>query len=428
MIEAADTTLMDTPPEEDFDRLTALAAMMTNAPVALLSLVGSDSQFFKSAHGLPEPWSSRRGTPLSHSFCRFVVDRGAPLIVEDARIDPLVRDNGAIEGLGVVAYLGEPVRGPSGDPIGAFCVIDGEPRTWSAREQAIVSVLARSAEHVIALRGAHATQSAVMADLMRINEALNAQAAELAMARLTAERALAQQTRFLAGLSHELRTPLNGVLGGVTLLEGACDDAARERFQQLIRASGKALGECVDDLITYCRLGAGIETAEVAAFDPHLIVAQATEAIGALAAEKGLEVEQVVDPATPRRWLSDGRRIEQVLVNLLGNAVKYTARGKVGVSLRPFGEALAFRVYDTGRGVPPEHRETIFEPFNRGDAAAARSAAGTGLGLAIARETAERLRGSLTLERSGPDAGSTFLLLAPQLEAEAEAEALRLPA
>ena len=405
--------------DEDFDRLTRLACMISGAPVALLTTIGDDCQRFVSQQGLREPWASLRATPLSHSFCRHVVEKGQALVVNEATLHPELRDNPAIFDLGVAAYLGEPVRLPSGRVVGAFCVIDTAPRLWTERERMIVATLARSAANAFALRAATEAQAAAMGDLIRINDALSAQSTELRLARRTAEEALSRQTGFLAGLSHEIKTPLNGVLGGLALLEAAQDEPARERCRRMIRASVGALAGCVDDLVTYCRLGAGVDSVTGALFEPRRVAVGAIETVAALAAEKGLSVERHVDPATPHSWFSDGRRIEQVLVNLLGNAVKYTAAGRVGVSVEPMGRNLAFRVFDSGPGVPEAMRDAIFEPFNRGDPETARRAAGTGLGLAIAREAARRLGGSLSVERSAPGEGSTFLLVAPRLDAEA---------
>src|SRR5687768_18529712 len=103
------TALLDTPPEEAFDRLTRMAARLLGAPVSLLTLVTDDRQFFKSAMGLPEPWASRRSLPLSHSFCRQVVVSGEPLVVEDSRRHPLLRGNPAVRDLGWIAYAGVPL-------------------------------------------------------------------------------------------------------------------------------------------------------------------------------------------------------------------------------------------------------------------------------------------------------------------------------
>ena len=147
--------LLDTPPEEPFDRLTRLAARTLGAPIALVSLVDDHRQFFKSTYGLPEPWSSQRETPLSQSFCQHVVASGSPLLVTDARRDPRVRDNPAIATLNVIAYLGVPLTTTNGRTLGSFCVISPWPTNWSAVDLETMSELAASVMSEIALRCAH---------------------------------------------------------------------------------------------------------------------------------------------------------------------------------------------------------------------------------------------------------------------------------
>ena len=144
--------VLDTPPEANFDRLTRLAARALGAPVALVSFVDEHRQYFKSCVGLPEPWASRRETPLSHSFCKHVVASREPLVVEDAREHPLVRDNLAIEALGVVAYLGVPLVTPEGYALGSLCAIDKAPRAWSADDLEVMTDLAEYVMAEIALR------------------------------------------------------------------------------------------------------------------------------------------------------------------------------------------------------------------------------------------------------------------------------------
>ncbi len=147
----ASTGLPDSEAEASFDRLTRLAAKFLGAPVALISLVDADRQFFKSCAGLPEPWASRRETPLSHSFCQHVVTTRQPLVIEDARLDRLVSDNLAITDLGVIAYLGIPLT-INGHVIGSFCAIDGEPRAWTSDEIETLGDLAESVISEIRLR------------------------------------------------------------------------------------------------------------------------------------------------------------------------------------------------------------------------------------------------------------------------------------
>jgi GAF domain-containing protein len=145
------TGLLDTPGEEPFDRLTRLATRLLKTPVALVSLVDRDRQFFKSAVGLPEPWHSRRETPLTHSFCKHAVARNAPLVIPDARKDPEFHDSPAVRELQIVAYAGIPLM-LSGYALGAFCVIDDEPRSWSYEEVQTLKDLAECVMREIDLR------------------------------------------------------------------------------------------------------------------------------------------------------------------------------------------------------------------------------------------------------------------------------------
>lgn len=146
------TELMDSGPEERFDRLTRLVATTLSVPVALVSLVDTKRQFFKSTYGLPEPWKTERETPLTHSFCQHVVARAAPLVIDDAVLDPLVCDNLAIPELNVRAYLGIPLLTNDGYVLGSLCAIDGQPRKWTSREQEILADSGKLVEEQIALR------------------------------------------------------------------------------------------------------------------------------------------------------------------------------------------------------------------------------------------------------------------------------------
>src|SRR5215211_6437863 len=148
-----EAALLDTPPEESFDRLARLAAEVVNAPVALVTAVDRDRQFFKSCLGLPEPWATDRETPLSHSFCQHVVALREPVIIADARRDARLLDNLAIRDLGVIAYLGVPLITHEGHAIGTLCVIDHRPRTWTSDEVGLIKDVAAAVVTEITLRG-----------------------------------------------------------------------------------------------------------------------------------------------------------------------------------------------------------------------------------------------------------------------------------
>ena len=145
------TNLLDSPPEESFVPFTRLAARISKVPIALMTLVDRDRQFFKSSFGLSEPWQTLRETPLTHSFCKHAVARRAPLLIPDTTKDPEFKDNPASRELAVVAYAGIPLE-VGGQPLGAFCVVDHEPRAWSSEEVQMLTDLAQCVTHEIDLR------------------------------------------------------------------------------------------------------------------------------------------------------------------------------------------------------------------------------------------------------------------------------------
>ncbi|MCP3142294.1 GAF domain-containing sensor histidine kinase [Pyxidicoccus xibeiensis] len=182
------TALLDTPAEESFDRLTRLTTRCLHVPVALVTLVDRDRQFFKSCVGLPTPWGDARQTPLTYSFCVHVVATGKPLIIEDARQHPVLKTNLAVDQLGVVAYAGFPLKTATGDLLGTLCAIDRQPRKWAEDDLAILEDLAAS----------------VMTEIeLRANRDLEVQARALAAARAEAEAAR-QRFALLAELSGAL--------------------------------------------------------------------------------------------------------------------------------------------------------------------------------------------------------------------------------
>jgi GAF domain-containing protein len=144
--------LLDSPPEEAFDRFTRLASHILRARTALLSLVDEHRQFFKSAQGLSEPWATQRATPLTHSICKHVVANGTGVVLPDARVDRLVSTSPAIDAFRLVAYAGMPIRSSDGHVLGALCVMDDKPREWTTGELAALRDLADCVTEEIVLR------------------------------------------------------------------------------------------------------------------------------------------------------------------------------------------------------------------------------------------------------------------------------------
>ena len=157
----AETGLLEGSSELAFDRVTRLVAEVLHVPVALFTLITDDRQVFKSSVGVGDV----RATPLSHSFCRHVVETGAPLEVVDARVHPKVRDNPAIEAFGIVSYLGMPLTTSGGERLGSLCAIDHVPRQWTGRDQGVLEDLAGAAMAEVELRRANRTVAAAVAEL-----------------------------------------------------------------------------------------------------------------------------------------------------------------------------------------------------------------------------------------------------------------------
>lgn len=228
-------------------------------------------------------------------------------------------------------------------------------------------------------------------------------------------RVSAVKSSFLASMSHELRTPLNSIIGfsGI-LLQGLVGEISAEQRNQIgmINSSGKHLLAIIDDILDISRIEAGKVDIDARPLDPAAIVAEVADILRPLADEKALELRIRV-PEEPMVVESDRGKVKQILLNLGGNAVKYTDAGRVEITLsRHEDDAVAFSVRDTGRGIRPDMLERVFESFTQGDHRSGEVPRGTGLGLTISREYARLLGGDITAE-SEPGRGSTFTLVLP---------------
>ncbi len=278
---------------------------------------------------------------------------------------------------------------------------------WLQAGMAIALAVALAAALAHVSREAEARSARVTAEneglrdeLWRLKEATSA--------RDRAEAASEAKSRFLTTMSHEIRTPISGILGMADLLREAPLDPENASYVEAIRGSGSALIALIDEILDLAKIEAGRIDLVVETVDLRRLTEGVVELLAPRAQSKGIEIAASFSAAAPRFVRADGLRLRQVLTNLAGNAVKFTDRGGLCVTVdRGEQGAARFSIIDTGPGVPAERRAAIFDSFEQGDGSHARRFEGAGLGLAISRELVRHMGGELTLA-DNPGGGSIF--------------------
>jgi signal transduction histidine kinase len=344
------------------------------------------------AHLAEELQSIPIGARTAHPVLEVLRTR-APKIVHDVSGESLeamtadAREREIVRALGLSSFLVVPMIA-RGHPLGAIALVASSPER-------------RFSDDDVTLASDIAGRAALAIDNARLYG--------------NVQKANQSKTDFLAVVSHDLRTPLNAIIGYADLLdEGipvALPPESRQSVQRM-RTSARHLMYLLNELLVFARLDGGSETVRVAHCDLCAVAREVAVVMEGQAQERGLTFRLCV-PETPVDAETDADKLRQVLLNLVGNAVKYTAHGEVELTVRPESERALLTIRDTGPGIAPEHLEQIFEPFWQVDRTQRTQGGGTGLGLSVVRRMLELLGGDVHVE-SALGEGSTFVVSLPR--------------
>jgi len=349
--------ILDTRREDAFDDLTRIASQICGTPMALVSLIDEDRQWFKSRVGLDAPQTSRE-----LAFCAHAILQDKVFEVPDALRDIRFHDNALVTGAPHLRfYAGAPLQTPDGHALGTLCVLDRKPRNLSDDQKAALEALARQA----------------MAQM------------ELRRALVEAERTARYRSRLMAVMGHDLKQPVNVINMCLSLLEPELRGEEDQQTLAYARAAIQTLSVELDSLAQASRLDQ--ESVKIVKLPIQRVFDNIRDNWSLRARSKGLDLRIVKSDVVID---SDERLLGTVIGNLVGNAIKYTEKGGVLVGLRRSGDGYRVEVWDTGVGIPEAQREKIFESFNQLDC----QSEGLGLGLAIVRRTAELLGCEIKVE------------------------------
>lgn len=517
--------VMDTPPEEELDNITQLASYICQTPIAMISLIDENRQWFKSKIGLELEETSRE-----FSFCHYTIMGDDLIEIPDAMESKIFSQNPLVKGYPDMRfYAGMPLTTPQGHNLGTLCVIDLKPKKLTQEQKTALSILAKQVmahldfrtrnfllkqknQKIISLIKTQqsifdgASYSIIFTDIegkiKKINkacldllqyteeevreinsplifldqnelshratqlseelekplrstfEALVSKArleniadanewtfiskngnkipvwlsvtcifdnesnglgyllvaedytskkkaeSELVEAKKIAEQAVAMKDNFLANMSHEIRTPLNAIIGFTDLLSDSSLDCHQKEYVENVKMAGENLMLIINDILDLSKIESGKLVIDNQPFDLKHTLKHVYNLLSVKAKEKQLEFNLYLDADLPDTISGDKGRLNQVLVNLAGNAIKFTREGEVVILVKKSKETdeqvtLEFSVKDTGIGISPDKLESIFERFSQGEESTTRNFGGTGLGLSICKQLIDLQNGKL---------------------------------
>ena len=429
-----------------------LLAEFSSAPAALIMRVGKGLiEVFRTSASKGNPYPLGATEHFYHKcglYCEHVIRTNSRLLVPNALQDPDWKDNPDVP-LNMISYLGFPILLPDSTPFGTICVLDSKPNTYSTKVEGLMLQFRDVIEFQLAqlcqymelktelesqritglstknpqdeatgdLQGKllELTRSLVLANQQLRNEIhMRIQVErELKRAQQMAVAASKSKSEFLANMSHEIRTPLNGIMGMLNLLqETGLDEEQRQYTNYTIRSTHRLTG-LLSDILDLSRVEAGKLAIRSSPMSLRDCISSVETIFRPAALEKNVKIHFHVSPEIPEVLKGDATRVQQVLSNILGNAVKFTDKGAIEVEVHPLpilkeGELrILFSITDSGIGIPDDKLEIIFSAFEQQAVGYQRKNQGAGLGLAICKQLLELMCGSMAVE-SAEGKGSTF--------------------
>lgn len=379
--------ILDTFSEEEFDDITKLIAHICKVPIAHISFVDEHRQWFKSAVGM-----DITEMPREETFCQYTIMQDGIVEVPNTLENDTFKNHQHVAGeFGIRFYLGIPITTPDGYNIGTVCAVDTIPHQITDEERTALSLFAK---HVI-----------TQLQLRLSNQ-------ELTKAKDIAEKAVYAKDSFMANMSHEIRTPMNAIMGFTELLLKSKLNDLQTQFVNNVQTAGENLMLIINDILDISKIESGKLAIEEQNFNLKSTLLHVYDLLKVKASEKDIEFNLFLDAEMPEAVVGDKGRLNQIIMNLAGNALKFTEEGEVTIAVKKVEETeeaygLKFSIKDTGIGIGEDKLETIFDRFTQAEESTTRNFGGTGLGLNIVKQLVEIQDGKVEV-KSKIGRGSEF--------------------